>query len=100
MKFVKVEYQVRPDYVATNQQNIRTVMAALRAKKITSFWYSSYYLGDGKFMHTNLTVGDDFTELNELPEFKDFLAALKESGPLVPPKLTDMELVGANMDLI
>lgn len=100
MKFVKVEYQVRPDYVASNQQNIRNVMTALRSKNITSFVYSSYYLGEGRFMHTNMTAGADFTELNELPEFKDFLAALQKSGPLMPPKRTDMELVGANMDLL
>jgi len=100
MKIVKVEYQVKPDFVETNKQNILKVMDALKAKNITHFRYSSYYLGEGKFMHYNVTNGENFPELNELQEFKDFLAALKNSQPITPPKPIGMELVGSNMDLI
>lgn len=100
MKIVKVEYQVKPDFIETNKQNILNVMDALKAKNITHFRYSSYYLGEGKFMHYNVTNGEDSLELNELPAFKDFLAALKASQPIIPPKPIDMELVGSNMDLI
>ena len=100
MKIVKVEYQVKPDFVAINKQNILKVMDALKEKNITHFRYSSYYLGEGKFMHCNVTNGDDFPELNELQEFKYFLAALNESDPVIFPKLIDMEAVGSNMELI
>jgi len=100
MKIVKVEYQVNPDFVETNKQNILKVMDALKAKNINSFRYSSYYLGEGKFMHYNLTNGEDFSELNDLQEFKNFQATLKASQPIIPPKPIDMELVGSNMDLI
>lgn len=100
MKIVKVEYQVNPDFVETNKQNILKVMDALRAKNITHFRYSSYYLGEGKFMHYNVTNGEDFFELNELQEFKDFLAALKASQPITPPKPIGMELVGSNLELL
>ena len=100
MKIVKVEYQVNPDFVENNKQNILKVMDALRAKSITHFRYSSYYLGEGKFMHYNVTNGEDSSELNELQEFKDFLTALKASQPIIPPKPIDMELVGSNMELI
>jgi len=100
MKIVKVEYQVKPDFVETNKQNILKVMNTLKAKNTTSFKYSSYYLGEGKFMHYNITNGENFSELNELQEFKDFLAALKASQPIIPPNAIGMELVGSNMDLI
>ena len=100
MKIIKLEYQVKPDFVATNKQNILKVMDALKAKNITHFRYSSYYLGEGKFMHCNVTYGDDFPELNELKEFKYFLAALKASDPVIFPKPIDMEAVGSNMELI
>lgn len=100
MKIVKVEYQVKPDFVETNKQNITKVMDALKAKNITSFRYSSYYLGEGKFMHHNITNEENFAELNELEEFKNFLAALKESQPIVSPKPVEIELVGSNMAII
>jgi hypothetical protein len=100
MRIVKVEYQVSPDYVETNKQNILKVMDALKAKNITSFRYSSHYLGEGKFVHLNITKGEDFAELTELQEFKNFQAALKASQPIIPPKPIDMELVGSNMDII
>jgi hypothetical protein len=100
MKIVKVEYQVKPDFVETNKQNILKVMDALKAKDITHFKYSSYYLGEGRFMHYNVTSGENFLELNELQEFKGFLAALKGSQPIIYPKPVDMELVGSNMEII
>ena len=100
MKIVKVEYQVNPEYVETNKQNIVKVMDALKKQGTTSFKYSSYYLAEGKFMHFNVTKKDNFSELNDLQEFKDFQMALKASQPPVPPKAIDLELVGSNMDLI
>ena len=100
MKIIKVEYQVKPDYVETNKQNILKVMDALKEREITHFKYSSYYLGEGRFMHYNVTNGEDFIELNELQEFKSFVAALKASDPVISPKPIDMELVGSNMELI
>jgi len=35
MKIVKVEYQVKPDFVETNKQSILKVMDVLKAKNIT-----------------------------------------------------------------
>jgi hypothetical protein len=100
MKIIKVEYQVKPDFVESNKQNIMKVMEALKAKKITSFRYSSYYLGEGKFMHHNITNGDNFAELNELQEFKNFLSELKASEPIVSPHPLEIELVGSNMEMV
>jgi hypothetical protein len=100
MKIIKVEYQVKPDFVETNKQNILRVMDALKAKNITHFRYASYYLGEGKFMHYNATNEDNFSELNELQEFKDFLATLKASQPIVFPTPVNMEPVGSNLELI
>jgi hypothetical protein len=100
MKIVKVEYQVKPDFVETNKQNILKLMDALKAKNITHFRYSSYYLGEGKFMHYHVINGEDFLELNEMQECKDFLAALKGSQPIIAPRPIGMELVGSNLELI
>ena len=100
MKIIKVEYQVKSDYVETNKQNIQKVMDALKAKDIKSMNYSSYYLGEGKFMHFNATQNENFAALNELQEFKDFQAALKASQPVSPPKASDLELVGSNNETI
>jgi hypothetical protein len=99
MKIIKVEYQVRPEFIETNKANIRLVMNALRAKGITTMKYSSYYLGEGRFMHFNVTKEDNFSELNELQEFNDFQAALKASQPVTPPKAFDMELVDSNLEI-
>jgi hypothetical protein len=98
MKAVKVEYQVRPDYVEQNKANIKRVMEALKLKNVKSVLYSSYYLGDGKFVHHNIAP-TDFSELNSLTEFKEFQEALKTSQPIVKPAATDLELVGISQDI-
>jgi hypothetical protein len=100
MKIVKVEYQVMPEFVEVNKQNIEKVMQGLKQKNIQSMKYASYYLGEGRFMHFNITAGENFSELNELPEFKNFQAALKASQPISAPKASDLSLVGANFDLV
>ena len=57
-------------------------------------------MGDGKFMHFNITQKNDFADLNELQEFKDFQSELKTGGLVVPPKAMDLELIGSNMEII
>ncbi|MEO5893791.1 MAG: hypothetical protein ABIQ31_26280, partial [Ferruginibacter sp.] len=52
MKIVRVQYTTRPEYAATNQENIRQVVNELRALNHPGINYSTYLLPDGKtFMH-------------------------------------------------
>ncbi len=99
MKAVKVEYQVKPEFVEQNKSNIQRVMKAMREKNINAMLYSSYYLGDGKFMHHNLTTSSDFSELTNVNEFKEFQQALKQSEPIVKPASTDLEVVGLSKEI-
>jgi hypothetical protein len=99
MKAIKVEYQVKESYVEQNKGNIKKVMDAMKSQNINSMVYSSYYLGDGRFMHLNITNTENFGELNELQEFKDFQNALKASEPIEKPKATDLELVGISKNI-
>ncbi len=85
MKIIKVEYQVSTECIETNKQNILKVMDALKKNNITSMKYSYYYLGEGRFMHFNVTKKESFSKHNDLQEFKKFQAALKASQPLTPP---------------
>ncbi len=99
MKAVKVEYQVKPEFVEQNRSNIQKVMKAMREKNVSSMLYSSYYLGDGRFMHHNITTQTDFSQLTDIPEFKEFQQALKESQPIIKPASVDLEVVGLSKDI-
>lgn len=99
MKAVKVEYQVKPEFVETNKANIQKVMEAMKKKGVAAMLYSSYYLGDGKFMHHNITSENDFSALTQVPEFKAFQDALKASDPVQKPHATDLEVVGLSKEI-
>lgn len=98
MKIVKVEYQVKPEFIEDNKANIRDVMVAFKAKKSKTTMYSSYTYEEGKFMHITVTQLEDFSELTQIDEFKAFRQALKASAPIIPPKSYDMQLVGSSME--
>jgi len=100
MKIVKVEYQVKSDFIETNKENIRKVMEAMKAKNSDTTNYASYNYGEGNFMHFTVTSSDNFSELTDLEAFKSFQKALKESEPIVPPKLYNLELVGSSNEVL
>ena len=101
MKAVQVKYKVTAEFAEQNKANIRKVMEALRNNPIDGMLYSSYILDDGQtFVHINIArSGEVLAKLNDLPEFGEFRKALKESGPIEPPKPTDLEPVGAGFEL-
>ena len=101
MKAVKVEYTVKEEYVTQNKANIRKVMDVLRANPIPGMQYSSFTKDDGNsFVHINMAIDDETrAKLSEVKEFNEFRQALKASGPLSPPKSTELEIVGAGFDL-
>ncbi len=101
MKIVRVIYQVRPEYVAENKQNIERVMSDLKALGNPNTKYASYLEEDGvTFMHFAQYPDEDTAKLlNDLPSFMHFRTSLKASNPVMPPKATNMSLVGAAFDL-
>jgi len=100
MRAVKVEYTVRPEFAGQNAANIRRVMDALRASPIDGMRYMAFTAEDGhSFVHINVATDDEtLIKVAELPEFKEFQAALKASDPLSPPSPTKLDLVGAGFD--
>ena len=102
MKAVKVEYIVQDHYIATNKENIRKVMDAIKANPVEGMFYSSYTDKDNpaKFIHINMAANAEvMSKLNNIPEFTDFRMALKASQPVQSPKQTTLELVGAGFEM-
>ena len=100
MKAVRVQYRVQEDYVTQNMANIKAVMTELNNNQIEGVSYSSYYLGNGNFMHLNICKDEQsLASFNTIESFIEFRKQLKASEPVNPPKSEDIELVGANFDL-
>lgn len=101
MSAVRVLYKVKESFAEENAANIRRVMAALRANPVEGLSYAAFRLEDGQsFMH--VAVAQDEPTRNriaELPEFKAFQTALRESGPVEPPSPAELEIVGTSYEL-
>lgn len=102
MKAVKVQYTVKPEYIEENKKNIQRVMDALKANPIAGMLYSSYTDAENPntFIHINMAQdADTMAKLHDVPEFTAFRMALKASEPLVQPKQTALQFVGAGFEL-
>lgn len=89
MKVVRVQYTLKPEHVATNQQNIAAVVAELKMINRPGIKYGAWLLPDGKsFMHFD-QFEDEVAHLllQELPSFKKFAAELWAAGFEVEPVL-------------
>lgn len=97
MKIVRVQYTTRPAYVATNQENIRQVVAEVKSLKHPGIKYSAYLLEDGKtFMHFDQFENEEAHEvLTALESFKKFSEQLWASGLEVEPVLALPALVAS-----
>jgi hypothetical protein len=97
---VKVEYTVKPEYVATNKANIQKVMDELRGLGNSGILYSTYLKEDGvSFVHFSIQN----TEENIIPSlaaFKTFSSQLKAEGLVGgAPHALKLEMVGKSFDL-
>lgn len=99
-KIVRVQYTAKPEYAATNKENIAKVMNDLRKINDPGIKYGAFLLEDGKtFMHFTLFENEGaYKVLNSLPSFLQFQAALKASGFEVIPKSENLSLVGSSYD--
>jgi len=100
MKIVRVTYTAKAEYVATNQVNIRTVMADLQQIANPGINYQCCLSPDGKtFTHLAFfRSAEDEQVLLQLPAFKSFQEQLKASGPETPPKQELLTLMGNTTD--
>ena len=101
MKIIRVNYTVKPEYVAQNKANITQVMSDLKGLNNPNTKYASYLEEDGvTFMHFAQYPDEETAQLlNNLPSFAKFRKELKESGPVSPPQAMNMSLVGAAFEL-
>ncbi len=100
MKIVRVQYTTRPEYAATNQENIANITRELRQLNHPGIKYGAYLLPDGKtFMHFDQFESEEAHEvLTGLASFKKFAAELEASSLEVEPKLELLCLVAATVD--
>jgi hypothetical protein len=98
MKTIRVRYTVKPDYVDTNKQRIRAVIAALHERGSRSVKYVVHVEPDGRtFVHLAILSDPNDNPIPGLPEFAAFREGLK--GNLEsPPDTQDWEVVGASWD--
>ena len=101
MKLTRVQYQVQPDFAATNKANVEKVMADVRNLNDPGLKYATYVLDDGvTFMHLAFFSNDESAgKLGKLDSFNAFRKALKESGPVSPPNAENLSLVASGYDL-
>ena len=100
MRAVKVEYTVKPEYVATNKANIQKVMDELRALGDTGILYSTYIKEDGvSFVHFSIHRNEE-NIIPSLTAFKAFSTQLKAEGLMGDaPHAVKLEMVARSFDL-
>lgn len=101
MRIIRVTYTVREEFVETNRRNIALVMKEVRELNKPGINYTSFIEPDGKtFMHFAMYPNNETVQIIEnLPSFKSFRNALKESKPEVPPQAVDLSLVASSYDI-
>ena len=100
MRAIKVEYTVKPEYVATNKANIQKVMDELRAMGNTGVLYSTYLKEDGvSFVHFSIHK-DEENIIPSLSAFKVFSTQLNAEGLVgEAPKALKLEMVAKSFDM-
>jgi hypothetical protein len=100
MRAVKVEYTVKPEYVATNKANIEKVMAELRSLGNTGILYSTYIKEDGvSFVHFSIHKNEE-NIITSLEAFKAFSTQLKAEGLAGDtPRAVKLQMVARSFDL-
>jgi len=98
MKIVRVQYTTTQEYAATNQENIKQIVAELKKLNHTGIKYSTYLLADGKtFMHFDQFENEEAHEvLMALESFKKFSDELWASNLEVEPVLELPTLVASS----
>jgi hypothetical protein len=101
MRIVKVTYLTKPEFIAQNAVNIKSVMNDLRLLNNPGIFYHACNGPEGNaFIHTAFFKTDeDHKALNDLQSFQYFQQQLKISGFESPPKQELLTLVGCSVDI-
>ncbi|MGK6307574.1 hypothetical protein [Variovorax sp. DT-64] len=91
-----VQYKVKPERVAENERYVRAVYEELHRVRPVGLRYATFRLPDGQsFIHlVSNEAPDGANPLTALPDFKAFLAELRERCE-TPPATTDLEEIGS-----
>ncbi len=100
MQAIKVTYTVQEQYAEHNKENIRNVMAELRALNRSDIRYATFVEDDGKtFTHFAVRRDTESFKLDSLESFKKFQSELKASSPEKPPVAAPLTLVDSSYDI-
>lgn len=96
MRRMIIQYKVKPDLAAENQQSIERVFAELRAASPAGIRYISFKGDDGvTFMHlVSVETETGENPLEQLPAFKAFQASVRDRCEVLPAS-TMLEEVGS-----
>lgn len=85
MDYKLIQYRVKPERLAENEQLVRDVFTELRDRRITGVHYAVLRQEDGTFTH--LVAADDggtTAPLTTLPSFQRFQADVKARCAVLP----------------
>jgi hypothetical protein len=93
MKRVMVQYKVKPDRVAENEQLVGAVYAELAAKEPDGLRYGTFKLPDGvSFVH--LAAHEDENPLQQIEAFQRFQEGIRDRCD-EPPAVSALEEIGS-----
>jgi heme-degrading monooxygenase HmoA len=98
---VKVTYRVRPDFVKSNEENIKTFMKDFRKLDSRLFQYAAFLLEDGTtFVHHSIYKDEEIqkTVLN-VDSFKRFQKLRDESNLVGEPKIEIANVIDATIHI-
>jgi hypothetical protein len=96
MKRVMVQYKVKEDRAAENEQYVRSVFEQLQRDRPPGLQYATFKLADGvSFVHiASHEAAHGSNPLGELPAFKAFTAEIKDRCE-EPPVVAELTEVGS-----
>ena len=99
---VKVNYTVKPEFVAQNTKNISLFLADFKKLLTTNFLYHVYLQEDGlTFLHVSMYENEEIqNEILNVPSFIDFQEQRDQSGLVNLPKMEKITLLGSSLRTI
>lgn len=80
-----IQYRVKPERSAENEQLVRAVFAELREKQVTGIRYAVLRQEDGTFVHLVAAEdGGSTAALTSLPAFERFQANVRDRCAVLP----------------
>jgi hypothetical protein len=80
-----IQYRVKPECLAENEQLIRAVFAELRDRRVAGVHYAVMRQEDGTFVHlVAADPGQTTAALTSLPAFQRFQSGVRERCAVLP----------------